>query len=91
MIVWNPNNDTLDTHTLSGPYDSDTRSVTITASGNFIAYSVWLIVTSTALEQIKYRITGVTTNENMSVKIDGMQYIEDAYYHTDYESGGVAI
>lgn len=78
MYVEDPNG-TIQTHTVTGPFDEATKSVTVSESATFSIYSVWAIV-PTGTECL-YRAEHPVFNMNKHVRIEGIQYDSTTYYN----------
>ena len=89
LIVRDPD-DTLRTHTVSGPFDTATRSLTVSASATFNFLAPFLITRASG-EIYQYRILQMQRSSDLAVAFKAGQYSSSAYYHADYDSGAVAI
>jgi hypothetical protein len=89
LMVRDPD-DTLQSYIITGPFDTDTWTVTISSSETFNQYSPYTICRSTG-DVYQYRIEDMKRSSNLDIKISALQYDETAFYNSGYESGGVAI
>jgi len=89
LIVRDPD-DTISQHTVSGPFDTATRSVTVAASGTFDFLSPYMILRSSG-DVYQYRVTSMRRSSKNDVSVEGSQYVASAYYHSDYDGGTTPI
>jgi hypothetical protein len=89
LMVRDPD-DTLQTYTISGPFDIDTWTVTVTSSGTFNYLSNYTICRNIG-DPYQYKVVQMERTNKLDIKISAMQYDSTAYYNSDYEAGSVAI
>lgn len=89
LIVRDPD-DTIRQYTVTGPFDTATRSITLSASGTFNFLSPYMILRSSG-EIYQYRVTSMRRSSQKDVAVEGSQYVASAYYHSDYDGGATPI
>jgi hypothetical protein len=78
-------------YTVTGPFDVDARYVTI-SGGAFTGkrFDIF-IVGRPDYDKLAYQITAKKIYSKQQIAFDVVEYNELMFYHTDYESGNVAI
>ncbi len=89
MLVRDPD-DTRQEYTVTGPFDTPTRSVVVSASATFNFLSPWIILRNSG-EVYQYRVIQMARSSNQDIQITAAQYDEDAYYNDDYAGGATPI
>jgi hypothetical protein len=81
--------DVITQHTVTGPFDTATRSLTVSASATWDYLAPYIVCLSGKVRQ--YKVNSISRNGLQDALIEALQYVPAAYYHSNYESGGVAI
>ena len=89
LMVRDPD-DTIQTYTVTGPFDSDEWYVTVSAAGTFDYSSPYIICRNTG-DVYQYKVTDMKRSGQLDIKLECLQYDSTAYYHADYEAGVVVI
>lgn len=89
VVVRDPD-DVMRVHTVIGPFDTPTRSITVAASATFAFLSPYAIFRDTG-DVFQYRVSLMRRSGQKDVAIEANEYSENAYYHTDYDGGGTPI
>lgn len=83
--------DTMLERAVTGPWDTETDEITISAAAENIAEDdVWSIARATG-ELIKYRNTDFARTVETKFRIGALEYNPDVYYHSSYDGGATAI
>jgi hypothetical protein len=72
------------TFTVTGPFDTETETVTVSANSAWHVYAPWAIVPVGAV--CLYRAEHPIFNGQKHVRIEGLQYAASAYYHSNWGS-----
>jgi len=89
LMVRDPD-DTLQSYIITGPFDTNTWTVTISSSGTFNQYTPYTICRNTG-DVYQYKIEEMKRSSKLDIKISALQYDSTVYYNDNYESGSVAI
>ena len=89
LMVRDPD-DTIQTYTVSGPFDTDTWRVTISTSGTFNFLAPFIICRNTG-DVYQYKVSAMERSNQLDIKLNALQYDSTGYYNIDYEGGLVAI
>lgn len=85
------NDDTLLERTVTGPFDTDTDTINISASVSGIAAGdVWMIGRASG-DVHEYRITAIERSEDSNMQISALEYNPDVYFHSDFAAGATEI
>lgn len=82
--------DTVLEGTVDGPFDEETDLFSTSISEAVARFDNYIIGRATD-EKYLYRLAGITRSGQKTVKVTGLQYNENSYYHADYNGGAVAI
>ena len=89
LMVRDPD-DTIQTYTVTGPFDSDEWYVTVSGAGTFDYLSPYIICRNTG-DVYQYKVTDMKRSGQLDIKLECLQYDSTAYYHANYEAGTVMI
>jgi len=90
IIMIRDPDDTLQSYTVSGPFDTDTWTVTISTTTTFNYLSPYTICRSTG-DVYQYKISKMSRTNKLDFRIEGLQYSSTAYYNINYAGGSTAI
>jgi hypothetical protein len=82
--------DVVAQYTVTGPFDTATRSVVVSEAGEFNALSPWKILRNSGPVH-QFRINTIQRSSRIDVSISALQYDETAYYNIAYGSGVTPI
>jgi hypothetical protein len=88
LIVRDPS-DVVGQHTVTGPFDVATRSLTVNTSATWDWLAPYIVCRTNDVRQ--YKVHSISRNSQHDVLIDALQYVPAAYYHSNYDGGKVAI
>jgi hypothetical protein len=75
---------------VTGPFDVETQILELDAALTAARFDPYAIGRPNE-EKWLYRITKLDIEKNETCAITATEYVEEAYYHADYESGTKAI
>lgn len=89
VFITRNNDDSINEFTVTGPFDSATWLINVSASGTFDFLAPWIIGRTT--EKYLYKVNSVSRGQKKDALIEAQTYDATAYYHADYDSGSTPI
>jgi len=82
--------DTVVKYTITGTFDTETDAFTTSETPTGAADNPFFIYRSSE-DEVLYVVDRVSVTDEQKIKIEGYNYDESAFYHTDWDSGNTPI